>query len=50
MENLEKYNQMDDKTECDYWLVDIKLNNNLDTTELLCGGEYAKYITSLNID
>ena len=50
MENLEKYNQMDDKTECDYWLVDIKLNNDLDTTELLCGGEYAKYITSLNTD
>lgn len=48
--DLDKYNNIEVKTENEYWLVKIQLDDVLDTTELLCLDEYNNYINSLNTD
>tara|TARA_B100000242_G_C42921630_1_gene427336 strand:- start:254 stop:778 length:525 start_codon:yes stop_codon:yes gene_type:complete len=48
--DLDTYNNMDEKKEIDFWLVNIQMNKELNTKDLLCEDEYTKYITVLDTD
>lgn len=48
--DLDTYNNMDEKKETEFWLVNIQMDEDLNTTGLLCEDEYTKYLTILDTD
>ena len=50
IEDLEEYNNIEIENETNYWLVNLQLDEELDTTDFLCEDEYTHFITSLDTD
>ena len=48
IEDLDEYNKLSKDDETQYWLAQIKLSNEIDTTELLTKEEYEDLVTKLN--
>ena len=48
--DLDTYNNMDEKKETEFWLLKIQMDEELNTSGLLCEDEYTKYITVLDTD
>lgn len=50
IEDLDNYNNINANKEDEYWLVEIQLDEELNTKDFFCEDEYTNYITSLDTD